>query len=69
VLTGEMDKGTAVVINQLFNSLLRSIELERHLDAQREIEDRLTELEAALDRKGVTGGWQWGTHNRPGWRE
>ncbi len=66
VLNGEMDKGTAVAINQIFNSLLRSIELERRLDAQQDLMERLAELEAEVERRGQGVSRGWGTHGT-GW--
>ncbi len=66
VLTGDLDRGTAVVINQIFNSLLRSIELERRLDAQQDLMERLAELEAEVERRGQGVSRGWGTHGT-GW--
>ncbi len=62
VLNGEMDKGTAITINQIFNSLLRSIELERRLDKHDELMERLAELEAEVERRGQGVSRGWGTH-------
>ena len=58
VLNGEMDKGTAVVVNQVFNSILRTVELERRLDKHEELMERLAQLEAEIERRGG-GSWTW----------
>jgi hypothetical protein len=44
-------------VNQIFNSILRSIELERRLDKHDELMKRLAELEAEVERRGVTSSW------------
>ena len=53
VLSGELETGRAAVANQLLNTRLRAIELERKIKEQEELEARL----AALERNG---GQRWG---------
>jgi hypothetical protein len=43
-----VDKHTAAVLFQGFNTLLRSIEIQRKLDHQQELEDQLAELRERL---------------------
>jgi len=56
VLRGEVDRGTGAVTLQGMNTLLRAIEIQRKLDRQAELEDRLMVLEDELERRR-TGGW------------
>ncbi len=56
VLAGELETGRAAVANQLINTRLRAIELERKIRELGELEDRIAALEQP---KG--GGRQWGT--------
>ncbi len=59
VLAGELEAGRAAVANQLINSRLRAVEIERKVREGEEFEERLEALErAAEDRKG---GSRWGT--------
>lgn len=44
------DRGTAIVVNQLLNTLLRAIELERKTHEGEELEERLEEVEELLER-------------------
>jgi len=56
VLEGELETGRAAVANQLINTRLRAIELERKIKETEELEARLEELEQALEtRKGLWG--------------
>jgi hypothetical protein len=48
VLSGEVGRGDAAVINQIVNSLARLIELERKIREQEELEGRLGALESVL---------------------
>ena len=58
VLEGRVDRGNAVVVNQILNTRARLIELERKIREQEELEARLEELEAVISwRKGASG---WG---------
>lgn len=60
VLTGDpekrVEKGDAIVLNQIFNTLLRAIEIERKTHETEELDERLEELEEqvqqAEQRKG-----------------
>jgi hypothetical protein len=49
VLDGTVDRGRAAVANQVFNILLRAIEVERRVREHDELEGRLDELEALLE--------------------
>ena len=60
VLSGELDTGRAAVANQLVNTRLRAIEVERKIREAEEIEERLTALEEALRRNGRGGAKPWG---------
>ena len=53
VLGGELETGRAAVANQLINTRLRAIELERKIRETEELEERL----AALEREE---GGRWG---------
>src|SRR5215204_4321004 len=55
VLSGELQTGPAAVANQLINTRLRAIELERKIREAEEIEERLTALEALARNRGR--GW------------
>src|SRR5215213_193885 len=57
VLSGDLPTGPAAVANQLINTRLRAIEVERKIRAE-EIEERLSALEEQLPRNG--GGRRWG---------
>jgi uncharacterized protein YqgV (UPF0045/DUF77 family) len=46
--TGTVEKATAAVLFQGFNTLLRSIEIQRKLDHQQELEDQVAELRSRL---------------------
>jgi hypothetical protein len=48
VLSGEVDRGAAAVVNQILNTRARLIELERKLREQEELEARLEALEEVL---------------------
>jgi hypothetical protein len=55
VLSGEVERATTIAANQLLNTALRAIELERKWKELGEIEERLSALEGA--RQGVS---RWG---------
>ncbi len=55
VLSGELPTGRAAVANQLINTRLRAIELERKIREQDEIIERLEALEEQQE-----GGSRWG---------
>jgi predicted ArsR family transcriptional regulator len=52
VLDGKVERGNAVVVNQILNTRLRAIELERKIREQDELEERLATLEQAQEQKG-----------------
>ena len=56
VLSGELEKGKAAIANQLINTQLRAIELERKIREQEEVLQRLEALERRLDFGGRRGG-------------
>jgi hypothetical protein len=56
VLSGEVDRGVAVVVNQILNTRARLIELKRKIRKQEEILERIEQLEEL--HKG--GGSRWG---------
>jgi hypothetical protein len=49
VLEGRVDRSAAAVANQVCNTLLRAIEVERRVREQDELEIRLDELEGHLE--------------------
>ena len=55
VLTGKQETGRAAVANQLINTRLRAIELERKIRESDELEARIEALEHPQE-----GGRQWG---------
>jgi hypothetical protein len=56
VLSGELPTGPAAVANQLINTRLRAIELERKIKETDELEARIE----ALERDTKEGGSRWG---------
>jgi len=60
VLEGRVDRSAAAVANQIANTQLRAVEVERRVREQVELESRLDELEGLLEeaeeRSGY-GGW------------
>jgi hypothetical protein len=56
VLAGDLETGRAAVANQLINTRLRAIELERKIRETEELEARLAALERSEE-----GDRQWGT--------
>ena len=57
VLAGELETGRAAVANQLINTRLRAIELERKIKETDELEERMRRLE----ERAAGGGARWGT--------
>ena len=57
VLAGDLETGRAAVANQLINTRLRAIELERKVRETEELEGRLEALEQSAEAKG---GSKWG---------
>jgi hypothetical protein len=55
VLSGELETGRAAVANQLINTRLRAVALERQIKETEELEDRIRRLE-----ESTTGGARWG---------
>jgi hypothetical protein len=55
VLAGDLETGRAAVANQLINTRLRAIELERKIKETEELEARIEALEQSQE-----GGRQWG---------
>jgi hypothetical protein len=61
VLTGNLETGRGAVANQLINTRLRAIEVERKVKEAEEIEERITRLEDLAGRQRKPGGTRWGT--------
>lgn len=49
VFQGSIDRSTAAVLGQLYNVLLRSVEIQRRLDHQRELEEQVADLRTRLE--------------------
>ncbi len=49
VLQGSIDRGTGAVLFQGFNTMLRTIEVQRKLDHQAHLEEQVAELAARLE--------------------
>lgn len=58
VLAGEIETSKVAVANQLINTRLRAVELERKVKETEELEARLAALEEAAGEK--RGGRSWG---------
>jgi septal ring factor EnvC (AmiA/AmiB activator) len=61
VLAGELETGRAAVANQLINTRLRAIELERKIKETEELEARLEALEQEREGRGsnsYTAAWR-----------
>ncbi len=58
VLAGDLEAGRAAVANQLLNTRLRAIEVERKVRETEELEERLAALERNAESRG--GGRTWG---------
>jgi hypothetical protein len=59
VLEGRVERSRAAVAGQLYNTLIRSISVELRVKEQLELEARLDELEATLERRGE--GYPYGS--------
>ena len=57
VLDGSIERGIGAVAFQGFNTLLKSIEVERKLREQEELEERLEELESVMARQDRGRGY------------
>jgi hypothetical protein len=55
VLSGEVERTTAIAANQLLNTSLRSLELERRWKETEELEERLEAVEGVLRGRSRTG--------------
>jgi hypothetical protein len=51
VLSGEVERGDAIAVNQILNTRARLIELERKIREQEELEARLEALEYVLNAR------------------
>ena len=60
VLEGRVERGDGAVVSQILNVYLRSISVELRVREQQEMEGRLEELEAALERRNEGGRRRWG---------
>ena len=58
VLTGDLPTGPAAVANQLINTRLRAVELERKVKETEELEARIEALERAQERAKGVRPWQ-----------
>lgn len=57
VLAGNVERGNAVVVNQILNTRARLIELERKVRETDELEERLDALEQAQEVVRKEGRW------------
>jgi hypothetical protein len=57
VLAGDLSTGMAAVANQLLNTRLRALQLERTIREQDELEARIEALERAAEGEGGRGLW------------
>ena len=55
MLDGSVDKGVGAVVSQILNVCLRSISVELKVAEQRELIERMDELEAMLERQNNNG--------------
>ncbi len=60
VLEGRVERGDGAVVSQILNVYLRAISVELKVAEQQEMEARLEELEAALERRNEGGRRRWG---------
>ena len=59
VRNGTMDRADAAVCGQLYNTLIRAVGVELKVVEQRDILERMEELETLLERQNQ-GGRRWG---------
>ncbi len=57
VLEGNVDKGNAAVVSQILNTYIRAVAVELKAREQLELEERLEEIEQAMERQQSTS---WG---------
>jgi hypothetical protein len=55
VLEGRVERGDAVVVNQILNTRARLIEIERKIREQEEILERVAELEDLMEQQRQGG--------------
>ena len=60
VLEGRVERGDGAVVSQILNVYLRAISVELQVKEQQEMEARLGDLEAALERRNEGGRRRWG---------
>jgi predicted ArsR family transcriptional regulator len=60
VLEGRVERGDGAVVNQILNTRLRAIELERKIKETEELEERIEQLERTQEQQGQRGGKRWG---------
>jgi hypothetical protein len=60
ILSGELPTGPAAIANQLINTRLRAVELERKIRETDGLEARIEALERAGGGAGQGGGRSWG---------
>jgi hypothetical protein len=58
VLAADLETSKAAVANQLINTRLRAIEVERKIREVEEIEERLAALERSIRPRSQGGGWR-----------
>ena len=58
VLSGEVERGIGVAVNQILNTRVRLLETERRIREQDELEERIALLEGS--RIANKGGMSWG---------
>ena len=59
VLSGDLETGRAAVANQLINTRLRAVELERKIRETEDLEERIAALEATASGARQNGGSRW----------
>jgi hypothetical protein len=57
VLSGEVERGVAAVVNQIYNTLIRTVEQERKLRELEELAGRLEELEQTIEQRKDGNRW------------
>jgi hypothetical protein len=57
VLGGRVDRGDAAVVGQFYNTLIRAVSVELKVKEVTELEERLEDLEAALERRNRGQGY------------
>jgi hypothetical protein len=60
VLEGHVNKSDAAVVGQLYNTLIRAVSVELKVKEVTELEERLEELEASLERQNRDGRHRYG---------